>query len=224
LPPKPALRAARYESRAGLVGADHHDGAGVGRQDGLHRFVHGHGVALHRPQRSRLQLQRLERAHHAFQPCLAIAVVLVENADPLDADGGDLLDDGGRLVEVRRPHMEGVAVEGRAQGFGAGEGRDEGCFGGRGQRQGRQTGGRADVAEQRKHAALDQLLGVGGAAVGLVAVVEADQLDGAATNAAAGVEAVKVEQRAAFELFAQLAGRAAEGGRLPQDDVVALRP
>ena len=58
------------------------------------------------------------------------------------------------------------------QGLGADEGPEEGHLGLVDQRQRRQRGVRADVAEQRKHVLGDERLGVGLAALGLEAGVE----------------------------------------------------
>jgi hypothetical protein len=142
----------------------------------------------------------------------------VEHANALDAHRCDLLDDLGRLVEVRGADMERITVEGLAQRLGTGERSDEwrACRGGHRQRG--QAGGRADVPEQGEHAVLDQLLGVGLAAVGLVAVVQAPEFHRAAGDAAARVEPVEVQHRAALELLAELGSRAAEGRRLPEND------
>jgi hypothetical protein len=100
--------------------------AGVLREDRLHRGIDIDRVARHRAEAGRLQAERLERARHALQTGLAVAVVLVEHADAPQADRGDLLDDLGGLVEMRGTHMERAAVERRAQRLGAGERRDEG--------------------------------------------------------------------------------------------------
>ncbi|MCY1546949.1 hypothetical protein D9M68_829790 [compost metagenome] len=114
--------------------------------------------------------------------------------------------------------MDGVAVERFAQRLRAGERREERHLGGGGQRQGGQARGRADVAKQGEHVVGDELAGVGGAALGLVAVVQPLDLDRAAVDPAFGVDRVEVGLRAQMELQAQLHGRAGEGCGLPQDD------
>ena len=140
------------------------------------------------PSADRLELERLHRPRHALEPGLAVGIVLVEDADLLDAHRGELLDDLGGLVEVRGAHVKGVAVERRAQRLGAGERRDPRHLGRRRDRQCHHARRRADVAEEREGAAVDQFLGVGGAAVGLVAVVQALQLDRPPVDAAARVD------------------------------------
>ena len=57
----------------------------------------------------------LERAVHAVEPGLAVGVVLVEDGDLGQAEREQLLDDQRGLVEVRRAHVERVAVERVAQ-------------------------------------------------------------------------------------------------------------
>ena len=88
----------------------------------------------------------------------------------------------------------------------------------------RQAGGGADVTKQRKHVVGNELSGVFGAAVGLVAVVHGADFHRASAHAALGIEPVEKELGAQVELDAQLGRRAGEGGRLPQHDAAfALR-
>ena len=120
--------------------------------------------------------------------------------------------------------MEDQPVERLAQRFGAGEGAKKRHLLLGEQRQRGQAGGGADVAKQGKHLVGNQLAGVLGAAVGLVAVVHGADLHHALAHAALGVELVKKEFGALVELHAQLRRRAGEGRRLPQHDApLALR-
>ena len=118
--------------------------------------------------------------------------------------------------------MKGHAVERIAQGHGAGERRDEGHARLGRQRQRGHAGGRSDVAEQREHVVPDELLRVGGTAVGLVAIIELADLDLATTHTALGIELIKVELGASMELYAQLGSGPAERRRLAQHDAVVL--
>jgi hypothetical protein len=196
------------ERGARLVGADLDDRIGLLRDEGLDGRIDVDGVALDGAEADRLEPERLHRPRHALEAGLAVGVVLIEDADPLDADRGQLLDDLGGLVEVRRADVEGIAVERRAQGLGAGERRDPWHLGRGRDRQRDQAGRRADVAEQREHAAVDQLPGVLGAAVRLVAVVDAAQLDRPPVDAAPSIDPFEQQVRADLELFAERARRA----------------
>jgi hypothetical protein len=179
-------------------------------------------VALHRGLRHGLEVLRRQRELHAVEAGLAVGIVLPEHGDLVEAQRGELLDDQPRLVVVGGAQVEGVAVEGLAQRHGAGEGREEGRLRRRRQRQGRQAGGGADVAEQRQRVVREQLAGVLGAAVRLVAVVEAHEFDGPAVHAALRVDLVEAEPGALVELDAELGGRAGEGGGLRQQDPIPL--
>lgn len=112
--------------------------------------------------------------------------------------------------------MDGVAVERLAQRLCAGERGKKRHLGLGGQRQGGQAGGRAHVAEQGKHLVLDQLFGVGCAAGGLVAVVQAFEFDAPPVDPAFGIDLVENHLCAEVVLDAQLFGGAAERGRLAQ--------
>ena len=117
--------------------------------------------------------------------------------------------------------MEGVAIERRARRLCAGERRDQRHFRRVDQRQRGHRGGRADVAEECERSAVDQLAGVGGAALGLAAVVEAAQFDLPATDAAARVGALEHELCAELELLARRARRAGERGRMADHQTIA---
>jgi hypothetical protein len=119
--------------------------------------------------------------------------------------------------------MEHRLVERCTQRLGAGEGPEERDLRVGHERQRRQASGCAHVAEQREHVGLDELVGVGLAAIGLVAVVEGAQLDSLAVDAAGRVDAVEVDARAAVHLDAELRGRAREGGRLAEHEALRLR-
>ncbi|MDT4843036.1 hypothetical protein FQZ97_769540 [compost metagenome] len=120
--------------------------------------------------------------------------------------------------------MNGVAVEGFAQGLGTGERGEERDLGLSGQRQRHQAGGRSNVTEQGEHAVLDELPGVGRAAFGVVAVVQSRGLDAPSVDPPARVQGVKMQLRPEEVLQAQLHGRAAERGRLPEHDAVVADP
>ena len=78
-----------------------------------------------RPTATGSRLQRLQRAHHAVEAGLAVAVVLAEDRDLLQAQRGQLLDDQRGLVVVGGAHVEHVAAERVAQRLGAGERAEE---------------------------------------------------------------------------------------------------
>jgi hypothetical protein len=82
-------------------------------------------------------------------------------------------------------------------------------FGGNGQ--GGQAGGGADVAKQGKNVLPNELAGILGAAVGLIAVVHGQQFNGPAVNAAARIGLLKIHFGTRVELDAQLRCCAGEG-------------
>ena len=164
-----------------------------------------------------------ESASVAVEPGLAVGVVLVEDRDLLQVQVGELLHDQRGLVVVRGAQVEHVLLEGFAQRHGAGERRNERHLVLHRERQRRHAGGRADVAEQGEHVFVDQLLRVGSAALGLVAVVQV--LDDHLAAAGLGVVLVQEQLGALVELDAKLRCRAGEGCRLAQHERrVALCP
>jgi len=102
------------------------------------------------------------------------------------------------------------------------KGRHEGYLVLHRQRQRGQAGRGADVAEEREDVFLDQLLRVGRAAVGLIAVVQV--LDDHVAAARLGVVLVQEQLGALVELDAQLRRRAGECRRLAQHQRRVLRP
>ena len=145
----------------------------------------------------------------------------MEHADAADAHGGQLPDDPVHLVVVRAADVECVTVRRVAQRLGAGEGGKQADLVRHCDRQGGQRGRGAHVAEQGQHAAIDQHAGVARAALRFVAVVQAQQFDGPAGDAAGRVHAVEHQHGASSELGAQRSTRARERGRLAQKDGIA---
>ena len=103
-----------------------------------------------------------------------------------------------------RTHVNRIAVERRSKRLGAGERckkRHLG-FGGQGQRD--HTRGRADVAKEREHPLVNQLAGIGHAALRLVPIVQPLDFNVSPIDAALGIEGFKVELGTQIKLQAEL--------------------
>ena len=135
-----------------------------------------------------------------------------------------MFDDQRRFVVVRSPQVKGIAIAGLAQRHGASERSEKGHLGNSGQWQSGHAGGSADVAEQGERVVADQLAGVFGASLGLVAIVKIDQFDLAPGNPAQGVDLLEIKLGTTVELDAELRRRASERDGLAQHDAVALGP
>ena len=102
-----------------------------------------------------------------------------------------------------------------------GERRDERHAGGAGDRLGRGRGRCADLADQREDLVLaDQALGVGDRCLRLVAVVEGDEFELPAADAAGGVGLGEGGSDAALHLDAEFGRRSGESRRLAEDDAI----
>ena len=78
-------------------------------------------------------------------------------------------------------------------------------------------------AKKGKHVVVDQLFRIGHAAVGLVAVVELADFDGAPAHAPLGIEQVEVELGPGVKLDAELCSGPGESRRLAEHDAFFLR-
>jgi hypothetical protein len=117
--------------------------------------------------------------------------------------------------------VENIAIEGRAQRFGAGEHADQRHLGRDDHLQVLDPRGRANVADQREDLVLlDEFPARERGDRRLVAVVLGDQADLAAMDAALGVDVVQVDLDAVVHLNAELGSRSAEDCRLAEDDRV----
>jgi len=117
--------------------------------------------------------------------------------------------------------MEYVAVERRAQRFGAGEHADQRHLRLRDDGQVRHAGRRAHVPEQGEYLVLlDELLARGRRHRWFIAVVLGDELELAAVHAAVLVDVVQISLDAVSHLDAELGGRTAEDSGLPEQDPV----
>ena len=215
----PGLACRPHKGCTRLVGTDLHHRVGSGRHQFLHCSGHIDRITLHRGQRHRFEVLCGQGQGHAVEAGLAIGVVLVEHRNFLQAQFGELFHDERRFVVVRRTHMEHVAVERFAQRHGPGEGGKKRHPRLHRQRQRRQAGRGADVAEQCQHVVVDEFAGVLGAAFGLVAVVQVADFN--RTQAAAlGVDPVKMQLGPLVKLDTQLRSRPSERGRLAHNDLV----
>jgi hypothetical protein len=145
----------------------------------------------------------------------------MEHGDLLQPQVGELAHDEFGLVVVRGAQVERKPVERLAQTHGASERREERHLGLEGQRQRGHAGGRADVTKQGEHIGRDQLVGVLGAAIRFVAIVELQDFDALVVHATLAIELVKEQLGACVELNAELRRGPGEGSRLPQHDAVA---
>ncbi len=176
------------------------------------------------PSAARLETALGERALHAGKSVAAEGIVLVEDTDAGEvAILGEVLDPRFGLRTITRADVDDVRKLEVAQEFGAAERADEGNVPGARDRNRRHRGRRAHGADQREHlVVLDQVQRLRHRAVGVVAVVAADELELAAVDAAPGVDLGERGDDALPHALPERGGGAFQrGGLAEQDRIIA---
>ena len=161
----------------------------------------------------------LQGLRHTVEAGLAIGIVLVADRNFLETQRSQLLDHERRLIHIGSAHIEDQLRQlGVAQRQTAGQRCHQRHLGLLQQRNRRHAGGCAQIAKQRQHIVVQEFLGIGNAAVWLIAVIQCAQLHRPLANTALGIELIKVKPGTCRKMRAQLGGRAAERTGLAQHD------
>src|SRR5258706_7203237 len=110
----------------------------------------------------------------------------------------------GSRLRVRGAHIEDIPAERVAQQFRPGERAEERNLGFADQQQGCSASRRTDIGQPGKHVVLDEFVGVGLAAVWLVAVIECAQFHPMAIDAVVGVQCIEARPCTLVHLDAKL--------------------
>src|SRR5262249_3833545 len=126
----------------------------------------------------------LERPADTRKAVPAIGIILIEDANALDAEIADQpVDDRFRLLEIGSADIHDIAQRRIAQELRSAEGRDEGNPGSAGYRFGRRRRRRADGTDQRENTVIvDEPQRVGDRLLRLIAVVIGAQFETAAAH------------------------------------------
>ena len=163
--------------------------------------------------------RRSRARRNALVTVTAERIVLVHDRDALDTQiRGQAGDHFLGFLPVGSAHVDDIAPRRIAQKSCAGKRSHIGHAGRRGDRHGRARSRRTDRTDQGKDLFfLDQLVGVDHRGFRLVGVVEGDQFERAAVDAAALVDLPKGGLDAALHVSAELLGGTAEGGGLAEE-------